>query len=474
MEILKRREVSRIGWLKKFSQRRTLLAHCILSGLKHTSAYALSHAIVTMAVAIIILLPAESSADDPDRIAIDISEYFKKNNPGSKQNISKYDLDPTRVCEPVNKDVLQPDVDTCKKKFSIPSGQLATFYRCSKIEQRYQRNKEAKAMLTWKPNLNRNEQWALKTTDQYIREDYEKLQQCHHEEVSQYWNVRAEVNVENICGGLERSMKHRARRGETKQSQWYATQLKECQTRIAWLNSENRKARVKNASTRNYAEILQIPAILRLKEETQALKAAMDLCIQNQKEENEKARIARNKSQDSYSKCEKKLEGQTQVRRGQVAQKTYEELQSIPKKYRITEENERIEVLEKEHRALIEKRKKSKKWVKPLLSAGICYGKNLRKLNSNEIKEEKRYARKYSGYVDKSKIYQHQQNIRDADSFIAMIKKILRKRKFSETSCGNKTVKKLLRCSPFSEVDAEICESKNIKEFLEIIDIIPW
>ena len=85
------------------------------------------------------------------------------------------------------------------------------------------------------------------------------------------------------------------------------------------------------------------------------------------------------------------------------------------------------------------------------------------------IQTEYAYAKRYGGMIDKAKIYNLQQQIREIDEAIAQTRAALQPLKASAQSCQAKLIRQITGCiSRDAAGDDPVCHDKPVSEYLEL------
>lgn len=108
-------------------------------------------------------------------------------------------------------------------------------------------------------------------------------------------------------------------------------------------------------------------------------------------------------------------------------------------------------------------------WMKPVLSALLCYDDWLNKASKDEIGKEQLYARKGGGMVDVGKIYELQQHMRKATENKATASSRLRKMKLKPLACSIPTVQAIAMC--MRDEPGDWCEGEHVKDRIDFVDV---
>lgn len=218
-----------------------------------------------------------------------------------------------------------------------------------------------------------------------------------------------------------------------------------CVTKASASVDDARRARERSAATASLSNIRDLPGDLRTPAERDRMVLEVATCTADARRRRaERAAILPKRSLD--------------------------ELLEIDEQYRTPEEQERI-VKEAAARAKrIRLRQADPKWLGPALSGVICRATAEKADLAKEIRTEQGYARQYGGVVDKVKIYDLQQEIRDRDEEIAELRTRLREARGSQISCAASLVKKIALCIPRDGAypAAPECADPVVRDHVEI------
>jgi hypothetical protein len=112
-----------------------------------------------------------------------------------------------------------------------------------------------------------------------------------------------------------------------------------------------------------------------------------------------------------------------------------------------------------EHAALVEKRKRDPQYVRPILSALICYQRAARTVALDEMRTEKRYS-ELGGVQNNVKLYALQQRVREMDEGIAESKRLLASKRWKALPCVERRVKMVVACLEANEA-GEDCDEQQ-------------
>jgi hypothetical protein len=220
---------------------------------------------------------------------------------------------------------------------------------------------------------------------------------------------------------------------------------KRCVAKASTSIDDARRERERTAATCPLREIRDLPSDLRTPAEQQRMAAEVAACT---------AEAQRRRAE----------------RAARLPALTLDDLLEIDEQYRTPEEQERIAKEAAARAEFIRKRQADPKWLGVALSGVICRATAEKVDLATEIRTEQKYAREYGGVVDKAKIYDLQQQIRERDEEISELRTRLRKAHATQTNCGAPLVKKVALCVPRDgsfPVGPE-CAEPSVHEHVEV------
>jgi hypothetical protein len=144
------------------------------------------------------------------------------------------------------------------------------------------------------------------------------------------------------------------------------------------------------------------------------------------------------------------------------------------------EEAEQAKAAKEREDAAVAKRMASPKFMRPILSAKLCWYKSTRSNARREAATDLRYAGEVGGVVDRERLYNFQIIVRNADAAIETGMGEFRQRKLIPMSCDNALVNKLARCLTNVQVEGydgagagavegdASCQDAKLQQYLEL------
>jgi hypothetical protein len=144
------------------------------------------------------------------------------------------------------------------------------------------------------------------------------------------------------------------------------------------------------------------------------------------------------------------------------------------------DEEGRAKAAKEREEAAVAKRMANPKFMRPILSAKLCWYKSTRSNARREAATDLRYAGEVGGLVDKERLYNFQIIVRNADAAIETGMAEFRQRRMTPMSCDNALVHELAKCvsnvnvegyngAGAGPVDPEpACKSDKLQDYLEL------
>jgi hypothetical protein len=163
---------------------------------------------------------------------------------------------------------------------------------------------------------------------------------------------------------------------------------------------------------------------------------------------------------------------------------------SNPESYALRDQRTRLaeESKEEEETEQRSARARQPQYARPALSMMLCHNAKVRAGAKKEIADEMKYAREGGGIVDKQKLYELQEQLRNVDHGNREIRLVLVRKKTEPLACSSKTIMQLENCvrefasgspsagcneSPVGTI-LSIYPAVDASSFIGLSDNAPW
>jgi tetratricopeptide (TPR) repeat protein len=138
------------------------------------------------------------------------------------------------------------------------------------------------------------------------------------------------------------------------------------------------------------------------------------------------------------------------------------------------EKQRRAEATAQDQQALLAQRRNDPKWMRPVLTATLCWYQQARRATLGEAKAERRRARKSHGIVDVQRMQDLEDQAHREDAAIAAEEKEMLRLRAMSLGCKDKLVRNLLKCwvvqpGPRAVPDHDpLCDDPGLRDYLSL------